>query len=439
MEKEKKKYDIDNTFYGFQMARTKQTAKKSGDTLKAPRKQLKSKKTKQKKTADEIELVKTRLRKIRKETALYADALKHYGDDGFELPMPPPIKIPNEDSDTVVMGRPKLAARQCGMCFKVFLSVLGWKNHMPYHHRGCGHKCGFCLEAMKTDKTIKLEDCWFATREAAVKHLARKHEIKIGVLTEGKELEGAFKKKNMSKIQNTKKLQQQLSKVFTLAYELPDDLKFNKLQMKITGDKKYDHPFDYDLVTTVPIDAVQPADVTEYVVQWGDGTSLKLKPGSKKYKKFEESSGCFDLYDLHEERGGTYDSKFLRLLIRAKDFQFGFTRAAFAKCEVATIESEIPEGCVREKVEKYVVEWLGYDERTTENAENLDSCEKEIEKFWKFKELERRMNDPKINETKSKKQTRKSRKKSSKSKQNTNTEDTERVLRATKDVNYRKN
>ena len=379
------------------MARKKQTAKKTGgESLKAPRKQLKSKKNNnQKKTAEQVELLKIQLRKTRKETVLYVEALNHYDDDGYELPMPPSIKkLPTEDDENIVMGRPKLEARQCGICFKKFCSLLGWKNHMPYHHRGCGHKCGFCLEAMKKDKTIKLEDCWFATREAAVKHLSRKHKIKIGPLSSGTELIGAYKKNNMTKPENTKELQEKLATVYVLAYDLPQDLKFNQLQMKITGDKKYDHPMDYGPLTTIPEDAVEPAEVEQYIIPFGDDIEYKVKPGTKQYQIFEESGGCFDFEKLHKKRGGSYDSKYLRILIQAKEYQFGFTRAAYAKCEVANIEKEFPDGCDRENVKKYRIEWMGYDERTVEKIENLNNCGKMINKFWKYKELEREMNTP---------------------------------------------
>ena len=417
----------------FQMARTKQTAKNSGGQLKAPRKQLKSKKSKQKKTAEQLELVKTKLKQLRKDTVLYEVALKHYGDDGYELPLPPPVKKPNGEGN---MGRPELEKMQCGMCYKVFLSMLGWSNHMPYHHRGGGHKCGFCLEAMKTDQTIKLVDCWFATKEAAIKHLLRKHEIKIGVLKTGKELVGSFKKRNMSKIENTKQLQEKLAKAYIWAYELPEGLTFNELQMKITGDKKYDHPLDYDDVRTIPENAVEPADVEKYVIPWKGESNAEseVKPGSPEFFAFDASGGCFDFFDLHKARGGTYHSKYLKLLIRAKDYEFGFSRAAYAKCEVKKIEGEIPEGCDRKKVKKYKVEWLGYEERTVENVENLDKCEKVIEEFWKYKELEE-----KLNEQKTKQNNRKSTRKSRKNTENNTEIEEERVLRKTKEVNYRKN
>ena len=136
----------------------------------------------------------------------------------------------------------------------------------------------------------------------------------------------------------------------------------------------------------------------------------ELIPGSKQFKVFEESGGCHDFFDLHEERGGTYKSKFLKLLIRAKDYEFGFTKTSYAKIEVAKIESEIPEGCDRETVVEYRVEWLGYEERSVEKAENLDHCEAVIKEFWKYKNLERRLNEPKV--TKRKTGKRKSKRKS---------------------------
>ena len=122
------------------MARTKETAKKTPGS-KAPRKQLhqtaSNRIINQKNRAyanGEFRAKELKNGILRKEQATYEQVLANYKEHecgGCELPMPPPMKGQNEGNEGTV-GRPRSAARQCGLCSKIFSSLRAWCTHMVY-------------------------------------------------------------------------------------------------------------------------------------------------------------------------------------------------------------------------------------------------------------------------------------------------------------------